>query len=533
MITNMAVVNRSRGFTKSEEHLKNLCERSFLSLWSYPNPFRDQGKRKDSSGDGKEICDLLVVFGNDILLFSDKFCEFPNTGDISIDWKRWYKKSIDEPASKILGAEAWIREHPDRIFLDPACTQRLPLSFGQSDTLRFHRIVIALGAGERCRKEMGGSGSLALIPDMSTPLRADKDRIPAKPFYVGSLGGSKGFIHVFDDITLDIVMRELDTIVDFVRYLREKEKFILAGNLLYHCGEEELLALYMMSEIDKGAVLVNRQKGEIISANARRKTKTIPVPNSDIADGGEFYFPALPERGRLTIDEGHWLELINCQKYKAHKRANLISYKWDDFIEMLGKFNLDDRMVKPDKFRLGNGIQSEFIQHEMNLRLWASLSRSQRKHLCLVIRDLYATAVANEQRFRAVRFIDQPDIAYLFLLVPNDGAKTYEEYREIRRTLLQSYCMVFKWKIAHLRHIVGIATECPGMRGASEELMRIDANHWMPEYDNIAANLHEELGLLKDFNWNGFQRMDDSSIDNDKTIRNRRKRERQQHRKRR
>ena len=38
----------------TERMLAEFCERTFLKLWSYPNPYKD---------DGHELCDLLVVFG--------------------------------------------------------------------------------------------------------------------------------------------------------------------------------------------------------------------------------------------------------------------------------------------------------------------------------------------------------------------------------------------------------------------------------------------------------------------------------------
>jgi hypothetical protein len=59
---------KSEGLTESERYLANLCEKSFLSLWSYPNVFRDQG-RNEGKGDGKELCDLLVVFDRDVIIF--------------------------------------------------------------------------------------------------------------------------------------------------------------------------------------------------------------------------------------------------------------------------------------------------------------------------------------------------------------------------------------------------------------------------------------------------------------------------------
>ena len=48
--------------TSSERYLTRLCRRSFLRLWSWPNIYRDQ--HWGGSALGKEVCDLLVVFGN-------------------------------------------------------------------------------------------------------------------------------------------------------------------------------------------------------------------------------------------------------------------------------------------------------------------------------------------------------------------------------------------------------------------------------------------------------------------------------------
>lgn len=65
---------KAESVTGAESFLRALCENTFLSLWSYPGVFRDQGKK--GTGDGKEVCDLLVVFGDHIIIFSDKYCEY-------------------------------------------------------------------------------------------------------------------------------------------------------------------------------------------------------------------------------------------------------------------------------------------------------------------------------------------------------------------------------------------------------------------------------------------------------------------------
>jgi hypothetical protein len=109
----------------TERYLKKLCDRTFLSLWSYPNVYRDQGS--SVKGDGKEVCDLLVVFEKHAIIFSDKDCVFPDSGDLTKDWRRWFRRAVQKSADQVWGAERWIRSHPDRLFVDRTCEHKFPI----------------------------------------------------------------------------------------------------------------------------------------------------------------------------------------------------------------------------------------------------------------------------------------------------------------------------------------------------------------------------------------------------------------------
>jgi hypothetical protein len=95
-------IEKADGVTAAEKYLGRLCERSFLSLWSYPGLFRDQGKPQNG-GHGKEICDLLVVFDQHIIIFSDKHCRFQNSGNVELDWQRWFRKAVQKSAEQAWG----------------------------------------------------------------------------------------------------------------------------------------------------------------------------------------------------------------------------------------------------------------------------------------------------------------------------------------------------------------------------------------------------------------------------------------------
>jgi len=107
-------IHKAEGVTPSEKYLNGLCESTFLSLWSYPGIFRDQ-KKKDAR-DGKELCDMLVVFDEHVLIFSDKHCSFPSSGNLELDWKRWYNRAIKKSADQAWGAERWLRSYPQAVY---------------------------------------------------------------------------------------------------------------------------------------------------------------------------------------------------------------------------------------------------------------------------------------------------------------------------------------------------------------------------------------------------------------------------------
>lgn len=211
-------VTRRDGITSAERYLKKLCERSFLSLWSYAGIFRDQWI-SPTSKEGKEVCDLLVVFQDHILIFSDKDCAYQMDGDEEINWRRWFKRAVQNSAKQIWGAERWIKENPQRLFLDSACTQRFPFPLPDPTKAIFHRIVVAHGVVEACKARLGGSGSLMMISDLIGPQHTAKVNDGGRLFTIGQIDPAKGYIHVFDDTTLDIILCHLDTITDFLLYL--------------------------------------------------------------------------------------------------------------------------------------------------------------------------------------------------------------------------------------------------------------------------------------------------------------------------
>ena len=125
---------------------------------------------------------MVVVFDEHILIFSDKHCSFPASGKMKLDWKRWYKRAIQKSAEQAWGAERWLREHPDRVYLDRACTKQFPLPIPSNESAKYHLIVVAHGSEERCKAKFGGTESLML--NTSLGWQGNADELSSTPFTV-------------------------------------------------------------------------------------------------------------------------------------------------------------------------------------------------------------------------------------------------------------------------------------------------------------------------------------------------------------
>jgi hypothetical protein len=444
-------IHKAQGVTPSERYLNSLCEKSFLSLWSYPVVFKDQ--KVGGKGDGKELCDMVVVFDEHVLIFSDKHCSFRLSEDIELDWRRWYKQAIHKSAVQAWGAERWLREHPDRVYLDRACTKRFPLPIPSNESARYHLIVVANGSEDRCKAIFGGTGSLML--DFSLGLQGNAEDLSSNPFTVGDLDPSRTFVHVLTEYTLDILLKTLDTISDFVSYLERKENLIRSNTAIFAPGEEDLLAFYLMHKNEKGM--------------------------HDFTFGRDYC--------GVFLEEGVWKDFCNGPERKEQLRQDNISYIWDDLIERFARHALNATQYYTNCIELSN--------IEICLRFMAHEPRLARRLIAKGLMDLYTNTPDGTRRTRYFKPHSDNGPFYVFLSLPRPDFCSYEQYREARFSLLEACCMVVKYKFPEALDIVGIATEpVRPSTGISEDLLYLDARVWSDELNSEAGQLHQDLGIF-------------------------------------
>jgi hypothetical protein len=446
-------IEKYKGYTKGEELLDKLCERTFLPLWTYPNIHRNQGC--DKSGDGKEICDLLAVFGNHVFIFSDKVCECASSS--SRDWERWYRKTIIASARQLYGAERWILSYPDRVYLDKECSRPFPLDIPTKDKAIVHRILVAHGASLACRDYFGGgSGSLML----NSCVNAASDSRP--PFTIGQINKEKGYIHILDDVTLEIVMRELDTVPDFIDYLTWKEDWISQENNFTACGEEDLLAYYQDPHI--------KTEGRQTGGSGRENSANLIT----VSDGYWEYFDTLPER-------------------ELRKQEDRESYLWDEIIRRFS-------------YHIMSGTSAylsctDITKLDELLQYLAGENRLRRRALSRALLEGKSKWKRKECRRMSIPSTDGSS-AYLFLYISQeDFDVNIEEYGNYRRNLLELFLRHLKLRYPKCNHIVGLTIDPVTWPASGEDIILYNASVWDEEGRRLAHEAKrrlESLDLLSD-----------------------------------
>lgn len=459
---------RSIGTTASERYLATLADRAFLNLWSYPNPYRSQ---KLSGGtDGKELCDLLVVCDPHVIVFSEKDISWTDK-PIDVAWPRWFRKAVSAAADQLKGAERWIKEFPDRIFLDKACATPFPLTFPPSERLRLHRVVVARGAAEACREYFGGGlGTLLVMPGIHGPAHVTPEAEGYMPFAIGDLEPGADFVHVFDEVALDIVLRELDTITDFTDYLDKRATFLRSGRLIAAHGEEDLLAYYAIRTNEAG-----------------EHDFTAP-------EGKQWH-----EIDGFTLGAGHYDDLVSNPQYIAKKRADKISYLWDGLIETFTNHMMGGTsIVLP-------GHEYSLSGSELAVRHMALANRFVRRNHGEAIMGALEIGKTRDIFFRAMLPAPtdaKPHTGFFFVTYKYldwmDEQGGYEQYRLFRSFYIQTYAQAILMQHPHLLQVVGIAMEPPDQgRGASEDNVLALQQDWTDEQIAQVKEDCANLGIMQ------------------------------------
>jgi hypothetical protein len=322
---------------------------------------------------------------------------------MSVSWLRWRKKAIEDSCKQIYGAERRISNSTNVITKEG----KVGLPFPPVSCRRIHRVAIALGS---------------------------KGKVP---FSFGDFG--KGFVHVFDEISLNSIMNELDTISDFVKYLIDKESLYSSKvETCFKGGEEDLLALYL-------------QNGRNFPSNY------------DL----------------IITDDNLWASFTKKREYHAKKEADKVSYVWDRLIEIF----CND--FQKEGLEFGNSL----TEVEKVTRVMAQEDRVCRRILSKMFIEFME--LASQQK--VISRVTPSPSGRLYVLL----ACLHGEDREYRVAELAGRCFVIRGLNSDCTTVIGIATEQYEIgKGFSLDAVYLSKDTWTPEDQTQLVYLQKEFGYF-------------------------------------
>ncbi len=368
----------------AEKFIHELASKTFLTDWCYLSP---------KLPDGKELCDLLVVFDEIAIIWQIKDLKLNKDGKCNKSEKKKNLRQLSGARRQLFDLKTPIR------LKNPRRGEEL---FNPAQIKQIYSVSVLLGEEE----------------EFSPLVEIVK----------------KYTVHIFRRHFTKIILSELDTISDFIEYLKEKENLINTNkNLVIVGGEEELFAFYLLN-----------------NKNFKRFEK---------AD-------------HILIEHGSWKHLQNKPEYKSKKKADEISYGWDGII---------------------NRAHEGSPEYEIVARELARPNRFMRRYLSKVFFEAHVEAHEDKKHdlFRRILLSEGTEGTTYCFLFQDDP-----EPRGRRKSMLGVICYIARGMNKKSRKVLGIATEKKIRPECSYDFCLMDIPEWTEECQRHMEKLQKETGIF-------------------------------------
>ncbi|SFW37135.1 hypothetical protein [Cellulophaga fucicola] len=291
---------------EGEEAVNRIAFDTYLKYWCFPNP-------KDELGDKKEICDLLIIFQNHLIIISIKNYSFNG------NYERYFRSTLKKAIAQIHGAERKLLNKNKTISFNHPETGAFDFSPENYDSV--HRLIINLN---------------------TVPL-----------FHPGGLiTKNNEFAHIFNWSSFLGVVTELNTIPDFIEYLKEREIAFKETELVMMLGEEndwdkETNKSFFLYNTE----LLNDQKRFILFSGNELDLLADYLFN-DRKFNENFYSDEY--NGASIQLDGKWQEYLKRKEVQKKKEDDRVSYFVDEFVkrEVLYKNDLNNIKIATELMSL-------------------------------------------------------------------------------------------------------------------------------------------------------------------------------------
>lgn len=361
-----------------EEFVNRIAFNSFIEHWCYPSP-------KDESGDKKEICDLLILFGDNLIIISVKNYEFKDF------YSRYFRRTIEKAVKQIYGAERKLLNSDKDIFIKHP--NRVIERFPKERINNIHRVIINLGEGVR-------------FYPFNKETKDEK------------------FITLLDKEAFQTIVQELDTIPDFLEYLRKREELFADKTVTILPGDEDDFpadtanqffeyAQRQFNPSEKQSILISGTEHDIL-AHYLKNERTFPE-----------YIHSKEYNGMFVQLDGNWSDFNQRKQVKTKRELDKNSYFLDELVKREILTNINENSIE-----LATAIMS--------------FNRFNRRVISNNFLQFYDTYKDAKGNFLARRYADFDGIGIVFAFYPQEMLQ--EMVNTLLEIALDSFCVYSNYK---------------------------------------------------------------------------------------
>lgn len=280
-----------------EQAVNKLAFHTYLKYWCYPNP-------KDEQGSKKEFCDLLILFKSTAIIISVKNYSFKG------NYEKYFRSTLDKAVSQIQGAERKLFANEKDVYIKhPNMKETI---FNPALYTHVFRIIVNLN---------------------TTPL-----------FYPPGQLSKNGYVHIFNWEAFLRTVLELDTVPDFVNYLKVREELFSDKEALLLTGAENDWDSYTGAKFHKYMSNIDRNGMVFLMISGNELDLLADYYFNDKRFNEHFYSKEYTDIN-YELD-GKWEDYLGRSEVLRKKNEDRASYFIDEFVKREVLYKNDEQNIE-------------------------------------------------------------------------------------------------------------------------------------------------------------------------------------------